>query len=70
VLGGGGHVLFFSPETARVFVRLAVRAGGSVESATALAISEATRAALSPLPWRRIHVASLPTQDALLALLT
>lgn len=71
VLEGVGHALFFSPETARVFVRLARRAGiaGTVESVAALAISEATRDALAPLPWRRIHVACHPNQDALLALL-
>lgn len=71
VLPGFGHALFFSPETARHFVRLILRepATAMVESATALAISEPTRTALGLLPWRRIHVASTPNQDALLALL-
>jgi uroporphyrinogen-III synthase len=66
---GVGHALFFSPETARVFVRLARRAGLGPGGIEALAISAATAAALSPLPWARIRVASHPNQDALLALL-
>ena len=63
-----GSVLFFSPETARTFVRLA-GASPRIAACEALAISPATAAALSPLPWRRIRVASAPNQDALLALL-
>jgi uroporphyrinogen-III synthase len=68
---GPMHALFFSPETARVFVSLVFRAAAAdaVKMATALAISEATRTALAPLPWQHIHVASTPNQDALLALL-
>lgn len=66
---GKGHALFFSPETARVFVRLARRARLSPGAIEALAISAATAEALSPLPWPRIRVASHPNQDALLALL-
>jgi uroporphyrinogen-III synthase len=66
---GAGHALFFSPEAARVFVRLARRGGLGPGGIEALAISAATAAALSPLPWARIRVASHPNQDALLALL-
>lgn len=61
-------ILFFSPETARIFVRL-VGTAPRIAECEALAISPATAAALSPLPWRRIRVASAPNQDALLALL-
>ena len=61
-------VLVYSPASARAFVRLArsVPLGG-VE---ALAISAATAAALAPLRWRCIRVASRPNQDALLELLS
>jgi uroporphyrinogen-III synthase len=62
--------LFFSPATARAFVALA----GSLPQAhfaqvQSLAISRAAAAALTPLPWQRIRVASTPTQDDLLGLL-
>jgi len=64
-------VLFFSPATARAFVRLAQRAlpRDCTAGVEALAISPATEAALAPLPWARIRVASRPNQDELLALL-
>ncbi len=63
--------LFFSPATARAFVALFRQAPtdydlGRVE---ALAISPATAAALTPLAWRRVRVASHPNQDELLAML-
>jgi len=63
--------LFFSPATARAFVRLLQQAlpADSVAAVEALAISRRTEAALAPLPWRRIRVASRPNQDELLALL-
>ena len=66
-----GAVLFFSPATARLFVRLCQRAGlaEGARHITALAISPATAAVLTPLPWARIRVASQPNQDVLLALL-
>jgi uroporphyrinogen-III synthase len=68
--GDLGAALFFSPATARAFVA-AVRhlPPERIAVVEALAISPATAAALSPLPWRRIRVASLPTQEELLALL-
>ncbi len=60
--------LFFSAATAHIFVRLA-GAGAYLQHIEALALSRATERALRPLPWRRIRVASLPTQDELLTLL-
>jgi len=63
--------LFFSGETARHFVNLIRTAdlGDTVNSVTAISISERAAVALRPLPWRRISVASRPNQDAMLALL-
>jgi uroporphyrinogen-III synthase len=63
--------LFFSAETARIFVRLVQRAGISetVRPVEALAIGAAAGVALQALPWRRVGVAAKPTQDAMLALL-
>jgi uroporphyrinogen-III synthase len=63
--------LFFSPATARAFVRLlrAALPPECVSRVEALAISRATETALAPLPWRRIRVASRPNQNELLALL-
>ena len=69
--GSTGDALFFSPGSARAFVRLFRRALADRAAAgwQALAISDATADALAPLPWRSIRVASAPNQDALLALL-
>ena len=66
-----GAALFFSAETARVFVRLARAAGvaenlGSIE---ACAIGRPAGVALEALRWRRIRLAANPTEDAMLALL-
>jgi uroporphyrinogen-III synthase len=63
--------LFFSPATARAFVRLLLAAlpAATAAAVDALAISRATETALAPLPWHRIRVASRPNQDELLALL-
>lgn len=63
--------LFFSAETARVFVALTDDAGLSdrVRMLEALAIGDAAAVALERLPWRGIRVATRPTQDDLLALL-
>lgn len=68
---GVGSVMFYSPATAQIFVRLARRAGlgAAVAGLVALAISPATAAALSELPWAEIRTASSPNQEALLALL-
>ncbi len=63
--------LFFSAETARAFVRLAMAAGlaDAVGGVRACAISAPTVVALRVLRWREIRQASHPTQDAMLALL-
>lgn len=68
-LAGGRirHALFFSPASAAAGVRLL--RGLPTAGITALAISPATAAALSPLKWATIRVASSPDQEALLALL-
>ena len=63
-----GHVLFFSPASARAFVALA-RHLPPLQRVEALAISASTAQALAPLQWRRIRVACRPNQDELLALL-
>ena len=69
--GAVGAALFFSPATAAAFVRLAAGvAPGLFTAVAALAISQATARALTPLPWRSIRVASHPDQASLLALLT
>ncbi len=61
--------LFFSPGSARAFVR-ACRSGTTLQGVRAVAISAATAAALAPLRWGDIRVASRPNQDELLACLT
>jgi uroporphyrinogen-III synthase len=65
------HALFFSAAAARVFIDR-LRAGlpdAAVAGVEALAISRAVAGVLRPLPWRRIRVASHPTQDEVLKLL-
>lgn len=61
--------LFFSPGSARAFVR-ACPAAVILGGVRAVAISAATAAALAPLQWADIRVASRPNQDELLACLT
>ena len=63
--------LFFSPQSARIFVTILQRdmPAGVVRGIEALAISQSTETALRPLPWRRVRVASHPNQDELLSLL-
>ncbi len=70
--GGVTAALFFSPASARAFGTLlrAALPPTCVASVEAMAISAAVAAALAPLPWQRIRVASLPNQDAMMALLT
>ncbi len=63
--------MFFSTETSHHFARL-LRAAGLVEAVRdieAVAISERAAMALRPLPWRRVSVAPMPNQDAMLAML-
>ncbi len=64
--------LFFSPLTARVFMKALQQDMPpiSVARVEALAISQATETVLRALPWRRIRVASSPTHDELLTLLS
>jgi uroporphyrinogen-III synthase len=64
------HALFFSSATARAFVACVLKRAGQLGGVEALAISSPTAAALAPLPWLRIRVASHPNQDELVALLT
>jgi uroporphyrinogen-III synthase len=63
--------LFFSAETARVFVRLTNEnsLGDQTVSIEAVAIGSETAVALQDLPWRQIRVAPKPNQDEMLALL-
>jgi uroporphyrinogen-III synthase len=63
--------LFFSAESARQCVRLMQTAclQEAARTVDALAIGRPAVVALQDLPWRRIRVASRPTQDAMLALL-
>jgi uroporphyrinogen-III synthase len=70
--GGVGAALFFSADAARVFIaRLRAALGErAVAPVEALAISRTVAEALRPLPWRRIRVASHPTQDEVLKLLS
>ncbi len=70
--GGLRAALFFSPETARVFMTIFQRdmAAALVQGIDALAISKAAALPLPKLPWRRIQIAAHPTQDELLALLS
>ncbi len=69
--GGVRAALFFSPETARVFVTILQRdmPAANVRGIDALAISRPTEAALRVLPWLRVRVAPHPNQDELLKLL-
>lgn len=64
--------LFFSPETARVFMTILQRdtTPARVRGVEALVISAATATPLRAAPWRTIRIAAQPNQDELLALLT
>jgi uroporphyrinogen-III synthase len=59
-------VMFFSPRTAAIFVRLAE--GLPTDGLTALCISRATAQALAPRSFAHIKVAARPNQDEMLAL--
>lgn len=62
--------LFFSAETARVFVRLLPPGlAPALAGAEALAIGAAAAAALRGLPFRAVRVSVRPTSDGVLALL-
>lgn len=58
--------LFFSPRNAAAFVELAAGLESHCAAIVAVALSPAVAAALAPLPWRRIAVASSPNEPALL----
>ncbi len=60
--------LFFSPRTAAIFARLAAAEGvaDALNRVATVSISAAADAALVGLPFRRRHVATAPTQAALL----
>lgn len=64
--------LFFSPDSARAFMTILQRdfAASLVQGMEALALSKATAAPLHAAAWRRIRIASHPTQNELLALLS
>ncbi len=67
--GAVDGVGFFSPRTARSFVRL-VRAAGlshTTKGLTAVCLSPAVAEAARDLTWRDVRVAPTPTQEALLA---
>jgi uroporphyrinogen-III synthase len=63
--------MFFSAETSHHFVRLlgAARLVETVRDIEAVSISERAAVALRLLPWRRVSVAPMPNQDAMLAML-
>ena len=64
-------VLFFSAETARLFMRLVHAAGlvNTLHSRDAITIGVTAGMALKREHWARVRVASKPTQDEMLALL-
>ena len=61
--------LFFSPRNAAAFVRLAAGLEEGCKHMIAVALSSAVAERLAPLPWRRIAVAAVPNEAALLAAL-
>ncbi len=65
-------VVFFSPRTVDLFVKLARESGHApkVRAVTAFCLSDAVAAAATVLSWRRISVASALRQDALVACVT
>ena len=73
--GSPGKILFHSPRSAACAMTLLRAAGHAATAARmeALAISprvaQAAAAAIAPLTWRALRVASRPSEDALLALL-
>jgi uroporphyrinogen-III synthase len=69
--GAVSHALFFSPRSARCSVGL-LQSGGlgaAARGIVAIAISPRVAAALLPLSWREVLVASRPHQDPMLELL-
>lgn len=70
-LRGGSirHALFFSADTARIFLACLHGDAAALEKVEALAISAQTAQALRAVAWRAINVAHHPNQDELVALL-
>ena len=64
--GGLEGALFYSAETARAFAALHPPGTAAME---AFALSENVAQAVKGLPWRKIHVALVPTEADLMALL-
>ena len=67
--GRVGHAIFFSADTARVFIRCIEKQATALAGVEALAISPQTAQALRKVAWRAIRVATHPNQDELVALL-
>jgi len=67
--GAVDGVVFFSPRTARTFVRLAETAALSLDRLVAWCLSPAVAEGLGGATWRRIEIAARPTQDSLLTLI-
>ena len=63
-------ILFFSPRTARTFVRLAEDAGlaDRCRTITAICLSSAVAQACSGLSWRRVQIAAIPDRAAMMRL--
>lgn len=63
-------ILFFSPRTARTFVRLVHEAGLAerCETMIAICLSSAVAEAASGLVWRGVHIATTPDRAAMLQL--
>ena len=61
--------LFFSPRTAAVFARLALRSGSgdSCRSVHACVLSEAVGRALEGVAWREVRIAGRPDHEAMMA---
>jgi len=66
------YAAFFSPQTARTFVRLCEVAGlsGGLDCVTAVALSQNVARPLADLKWRRLLTAERPTATALLTVLS
>lgn len=63
-------ILFFSPRTARTFVRLIRQAGlaGRCEAIIAICLSSAVAEACSALVWGGVHIAATPNGQAMMRL--
>jgi len=66
------YILFFSPRTARIFRELVGEAGlgATCDSLIAICLSDAVAAEISDLTWKATSVATAPTTEALLTILS